>query len=231
MATQSAAKRARVEIEVPSFDTLSLDEFSLKESGGGKNLYPSMAGESLRFNLTPTGWLQTVYGFDLNSKYEKPSFLGGKAPARPGAPEGLNLPISLTQKETDYLTDLDAKCQEAFVAKNKAAWSSLVSEASLFGGSKSTKVKVILNGENQTKLAVIKDNKVVRGQGWDFLKDHMEDCNSFKHAEVKLTVRAKKVWIVEGKAGFNLEATQLVLRPTERPTEMDAFANDAELLA
>ena len=51
------------------------------------------------------------------------------------------------------------------------------------------------------------------------------------HADVKMTVRVKKLWYVAGKAGLGLEATQLVLRPSERPTEADAFADDDELLA
>jgi hypothetical protein len=42
-----------------------------------------------------------------------------------------------------------------------------------------------------------------------------------------------KLWNVGGKAGIKLEATQIVLRPgaNTRPQEVDAFADDAELLA
>ena len=46
-----------------------------------------------------------------------------------------------------------------------------------------------------------------------------------------MSVRVKKLWNVAGKAGLGLEATQLVLRPSERPTEVDLFSDDAALLA
>ena len=45
------------------------------------------------------------------------------------------------------------------------------------------------------------------------------------------TARVKELWNVGGKAGIQLEATQIVLRPGDRPKEVDAFSNDAELLA
>ena len=59
----------------------------------------------------------------------------------------------------------------------------------------------------------------------------MRAWDSFRHAEMKLVVRVKKIWNVSGKAGLKLEATQIVLRPTERPVEANVFADDAELLA
>ena len=46
-----------------------------------------------------------------------------------------------------------------------------------------------------------------------------------------MSVKVRKLWNVAGKAGLGLEATQLVLRPAERPAEKDLFADDSELLA
>jgi len=40
-----------------------------------------------------------------------------------------------------------------------------------------------------------------------------------------------KLWNVGGKAGIQLEATQIVLRPGDRPKEADAFGDDSELWA
>ena len=98
-------------------------------------------------------------------------------------------------------------------------------------GTISTKITVVLKGTGLTKIAVVADGKVVRGEGWDFLKVYLEAGNTFRHAEVKVVARIKKLWHVSGKAGLKLEATQIVLRTTDKPQEADAFADDAELLA
>jgi hypothetical protein len=233
MAGQPQSKRARVEIEVPSFEKVDLSQFSLKDNGKGKNghkAFPLVAGESVRFNLTPSGWLKTPFGFDIDTKFEKPSFLGGKEPENPGTPEGLHLRINVEKAEAEFLTQLDDLSKDAFEQLVKAKWSPLVGENALFGTS-SAKVTVVLKGEGLTKIAVVLDNKVVRGEGWEFLKQFVDAGNTFRQAEVKLVARVKKLWNVGGKAGVKLEATQLVLRPTERPKEADAFGDDDELLA
>ena len=90
---------------------------------------------------------------------------------------------------------------------------------------------VTLKGEELTKIAVVANNKVTRGEGWDFLKEYIDSGNTFRNSEVKLTARVKKLWNAGGKAGIQLEATQIVLRPGDRPTEKAAFDDDSELLA
>ena len=232
MEGQPPVKRARVEIEVPSFDKVDLEKFSLKDYGKGKNghkTFPMVDGLSIRFNLTPSGWLQAPFGFDVTSKFETPSFLGGKAPES-GASEGLKLSINLQPAEAAFLTQLDDNCGAAFANVVKATWSPLVVEKSLFSTS-SVKVTVTLKGEGLTKIAVVANNTVTRGEGWDFLKEYIDDGNTFRNSEVKLTARVMKLWNVGGKAGIKLEATQIVLRAGDRPKEVDAFTNDAELLA
>ena len=235
MAAQEGRRvRARVEFAVLPFSDVDLNEFALKDNGKGKNghnAFPLVNGEGIRFNLTPTGWLKTPFGFDVQSKFEKPSFLGGKE-VENGKPEGLGLRINLEQAGIDFLTALDKKSKQAFLNLAKATWNPLVSENSLFETS-SVKVFVVLKGGDDalTKIAVVADDKVVRGEGWDFLKTYIDAGNSFRHAEMKLVVRVKKLWAVSGKAGLKLEATQIVLRPTERPVEANVFADDAELLA
>ena len=81
--------------------------------------------------------------------------------------------------------------------------------------------------EGLTKIAIVHGGKVLRGEGWDFLKPYMD---LLRHAEVKAVVRVKKLWNVAGKAGLKLEATQLVLKATEKPTEADVFGDDAALI-
>jgi len=232
MAEQSAAKRARVEIEVPSFANVDLEKFTMKNNGKGANghrAFPLVGDEPIRFNLTPDDWLKTVFGFDITTKFEKPSFLGGKEPEN-GAPEGLALRVNLQKTQAEFLSKLDGKSQEGFTEIVKNTWSALVSEDSLFGTS-SAKVTVVLKGAGLTKIAVVADGKVVRGEGWEFLKAYIDAGNTFRHAEIKLVARVKKLWHVSGKAGLKLEATQIVLRATDKPQEADAFADDAELLA
>jgi hypothetical protein len=73
----------------------------------------------------------------------------------------------------------------------------------------------------------VQDGKVIRGEGWEFLKLYVD---SLRHAEVKAVLRLKKLWNVAGKAGIKLEATQLVLKATEKPTEADVFGDDSVLL-
>ena len=234
MAEQSPVKRARVEIEVPTFDKVDLDKFSLKDYGkgkGGLKTFPMVDGQSIRFNLTPSGWLKAPFGFDVTTKYETPSFLGGEVPKN-GASEGLKLSINLQKAESDFLTQLEENCSAAFANLGKAIWNPVVTENGLFSTS-SAKVTVTLKGEGLTKIAIVANNKVTRGEGWDFLKTYIEDGNTFRNSEVKLTVRVMKLWNVGGKAGIKLEATQIVLRPgvNTRPQEVDAFADDSELLA
>ena len=224
LATPSA-KRAR--IEIPSFTDLDVLKVSLKNSGvgpgGGLRVYPLLDGETIRFNLTPQAWLETPYGFDLSSKYEDklPSFLGGKPPAS-GMPEGLSMRVNLGPAEHLFLDTLDAQCSIRFSSLAKVAWSKLVKD-------QGCKVTATLTGphEGLTKIAIVQDGKVLRGEGWDFLKPYVD---SLRHAEVKAVVRVKKLWNVAGKAGLNLEATQLAFRATEKPTEADAFGDDAALL-
>lgn len=229
-AMQPAAKRAR--IEVKTFKDLDLSKFVLKNNGKGKNgqnTYPLVAGEPIRFNLTPSGWLQTPFGFDISGKYEYPSFLGGPAPDKVGSPEGLSLRLNLQPEHAEFLGKLDSISQKAFADIVEAAWSPLVITDEL-RNLLSCKVKVILKGADMTKLTIVKNGEVSRGEGWDFLMGFLVGSNNCSRAEVKLTARVKKLWNVAKKAGLSLEATQIVLR-IDKPVEEDAFGDDAELLA
>ena len=225
------AKRACIDIS--NYDDVDLSEFALKDKGKGKNghlAYPLLGSESIRFNLTPSDWLQTPFGFDVDGKYEKPSFLGGNAPEKANASEGLSLRVNLQPEQAVFLKKIDEISKTAFAELVDAKWHPLVVENPLFKSSL-CKIGVVLKGADLTKITVVVDNKVIRGQGWSFLEAYLVNCRNFKYAEVKMSVRVKKLWNVAGKAGLGLEATQLVLRPTDRPAEVDLFSDDAALLA
>ena len=228
---EPAAKRAR--IEVKPYTEIDPSELALKDKGKGKNghlAYPHMAGETIRFNLSPSEWLRTPFGFDVDGKYEKPSFLGGKEPEKANSSESLSLRLQLSEEPAKFLAELDVTAAEAFAKIVDAKWNLLVAMNPLFKNSL-CKVSVILKGSDLTKLAIVVDGKVHRGEGWEFLEPFIARCNAFKFADVKITVKVKKLWNVAGKAGLGLEATQIVLKPSQGATEEDAFANDDELLA
>ena len=222
---EPAAKRAKVEVK--AFDQLSLEKFSIaqKDLRGQIWRYPAIDGAAIHFNLTPSSWLSTAWGFDFSGRYEMPSFLGGPEPERAGAAEGLKLEVALEPAQAASLQALDdaAKSAAAEIFP-KAKWNSLVKDQSSF------KVKVILKGGYELcKLAVVKDEKVSRGEGYDFLKKFNR---KFARSQVKLSVKVKSLYCVKGSAGISLEASQLVLKPGEQSEklEVELFGDD-ELLA
>ena len=231
-AEEPASKRAR--IEVKHFGEIDLSEFALKDKGKGQNghiAFPLLGGEILRFNLTVNDWTRSPFGFDTTGKYEKPSFLGGKAPENPNAQEGLSLRLELQNAQAEFLGQLDSLSQQAFAKLvPDAKWNPLVAKNPLFRSSM-CKVAVILKGSDLTRIAVVVDGKVHRVEGWENFEPFVKRCSNFSFTDVKLTVRVKKIWNVAGKAGLGLEATQLVLRPTQKPIEADCFGDDSELLA
>lgn len=234
-AMEPTTKRAR--IEVKPYHGMSLETFTLKNNGksnngvkGGINAFPLIDKEPIRFNLTPGGWLLAPFGFDISGKYENPSFLSGTPPEKPGASEGLSLKVNLWADHAEFLGKLDDVAQKAFAElAPDATWKPMVAtdeERKLA----SSKVKVVLKGADLTKLAIVKNGVVVRGEGWDFLMGFLAGSGNCRRAEVKLTVRVKKLWNVAKNAGLSLEATQMVLR-IDKPEDEEAFGDDEELLA
>ena len=221
-------KRARVEVQ--SFTEVHVEDLKLKaldlttDSGSPFVTLLGLAS----FNLTPTGWLCTRYGFDLNSKYGKPSFLGGEKPENAKS-ESLTLRVSLDAATTAFLKKLDEKASEEYKKIRDVHWQPLVTEDLLFNGGVTVKAHVVLAGSPLTKLTVVDEQKVDRGEGWEFLKMYLDrKANIFNNADVKVCLRVKSVWCKDGKAGISLSATRLVLRPL---AEVDPFGDDAELLA
>ena len=217
-------KRAR--IEIASFDQLDLGKFTLTQVGKTKKdqkIYANIDGKPIRTNLTPNDWLSTRFGFDTSGTYQKPSFLGGAVPERKGCPESLSFKVTLNSAQLEFIQKLDEAAQSAFADISAGKWNPLISP-----GYEQCKINVVLAGEGLTHLTVVKDGAVHKGMGWDFLKSFE---SNFSSSMVKLVVRVRKVWQHTGKAGLSLEATQLVLKATERPVEEDVFADENALLA
>lgn len=218
------AKRARTDVR--SFAEISVDELKLRCA------HQTDKPVSVRvplgdFNLTPSGWLSSKFGFDLNPKYGKPSFLGGEKPEK-STSESLSMRIALDAETSTFFKQLDEKVSREYLIVQKAEWQSIVYEDSLFNGGSSIKVHVILTGAPLTKLTVVANGKVDRGEGWEFLKDYLDKKVSFCNSEVKVCLRPRSVWYMDGKAGLSFDATRIVLR---LPVDVDPFGNDDELLA
>jgi len=182
VAEQRSSKRQCTGIK--SFDEIDLGKFQLKDLGGGKAL-PNIAGEFLIFNLNPRDWFRTKFGFDVNSKFDKPSFLGGKQPEKPDATESLNLRMILQPEQSKFLVELDDMAKQAFAGLvPDADWNDLVTEQPLWQNGKVFKVAVNLKGKDLTNIAVVADGKVIRGAGWQFLKPHLDRCTNFMRGDV-----------------------------------------------
>ena len=219
------SKRARSDVR--SFADISVEDLKLKVAHQeGKS--PSVRVPLGDFNLTPSGWLSSKFGFDLKPKYGLPSFLGGVKPEKATTAECLSMRITLDAQTMAFFKELDEKVSSEYLIVQKANWQSIVYEDLLFNGGGSIKVHVVLAGGSLTKLTVVDNGKVDRGEGWEFLKDYLDKKVSFYNTEVKVCLRPRSVWLKDGKAGLSLEATRLVLR---LPVDVDPFGDDAELLA
>jgi hypothetical protein len=217
-------------VEVQSFTEVRVEDLKLKEldlaTESGSPYVVTVGLTS--FNLTPTGWLFTKYGFDLNSKFGKPSFLGGEKSEKAKS-ESLTLRVSLDASTAAFLKKLDEKVSEEYKKIHDVPWQPLVIEDLLFNSGSSVKAHVVLAGSPLTKLTVVDEQKVDRGEGWEFLKMYLDrKASIFNNADVKVCLRVKSIWCKDGKAGISLSATRLVLRPM---AEVDPFGDDAELLA
>ena len=197
---EPAAKRARAEVkEVKSFRQINLDKFSIKtnKSKEGLNYYnPLIDGASILFNLTPerNDWLDAPFGFDLSAKFELPSFLTGNQPKKEGLSEGLNLRLNLQPEQADFLRKLDAAAQKAYADIATASWNPSVTDDA-FRNVATCKFRVVLKGSNLTKLTVVHDGKVTRGEGWDFLEPFLISSSS-RWAEVKAVIKPQSIYNV-----------------------------------
>jgi hypothetical protein len=217
------AKRARIEVQ--SFTQVRVEDLRVKGLDKDSGAPIVVVSGLTPFNLTPSGWLSTRYGFDLNGKYGKPSFLSGEKSEKKS--ESLAVRISLDAATAVFLKQLDEKASEEHKKIRDASWNPLVTEDALFNGGSSVKVHVALTGSALTKLTVVEGTKIDRGEGWAFLQEKLESGN-FYNADVKVCLRVRSIWFQDGKAGISLAATNLVLR---RMVEVDPFGDDAELLA
>jgi len=238
-ALETLSCRART--DVVNFTDLSLEKFQFKDLRKTKTGVPSVVvlhdGFGVTFNLTPSGWLSTKYGFDTTCAFgRQPSFLGGPVIENVYS-EGLAMRIVLNNETTAFLKEIDEKASEEYKKLHKVEWQPLLTEDTLFGSSATVKIHVGLKGKDLSKLTVVQKEKVDRGEGWDFLKEYMGGCNDFRNAEVKVCLRFKKIWHLTTdkagveKAGLKLAATRIVLRAAAVPDEVDPFGDDAELLA
>lgn len=232
LAVEPSPKRIRIGLR--SFKDVDLEKLSLKDNGmtrqgNAKLVLPLFEGKKLQCNLTPAGFLKTPFGFDTSCKYEKPAFLTGVAA---GKCESLNLVLQLDTEEAEFLQGVNDFFQEKYAALDKKPqWHGLANSTEKYGVV--SKVKVILDGENQTQLKIVgSDKKVCTGYGWTFLKERL-DGHNFRGGRCKVHLSLSGLWCVSRKAGLTLTASHLVLVAPEKVEEWgdDEVFDDEALLA
>ena len=174
-------------------------------------------------NLTPTGSLKVVYGFDMTGKMEPRSF-NSDAPAKPN--ESLGLRVAVDNDLAKTLQRMDDRCHELceeMKGGNMAEeWMHLLSTTKE-GHSLTVKLHIGLKGEC-TAIKFL-DSEVKKGEGWDFVKEI--DPDGFRYAVVKAAVKPK-IWEVAGKCGVSLVVTELFVKPEPKPVKKAIFADDIE---
>jgi hypothetical protein len=147
-AEDMAAKKARA--EVVNYTDMALEKINVKEIGKSKNGSPTTLvlhdGFGVTFNLTPSGWLSSKHGFDVNCQYNKPSFLHGKKPAEGVTSENLAIRMYLDDAQAKFLHAIDQKAKEEYLKVHQAEWTGRVAQDRLFVGDGSVKVHVCLEG-------------------------------------------------------------------------------------
>ena len=137
------AKRARIEVQ--SFTQVRVEDLRVKELDKDSGAPIVVVFGLTPFNLTPSGWLSTRYGFDMNFKYGKPpSFLGGEKSEKSKS-ESLAMRVSLDAETAAFLKRLDEKASEEYKKIHDVTWQPLVSEDGLFSGGSNVKVQVALD--------------------------------------------------------------------------------------
>ena len=231
MAEQGSSERARREIDVKPYFELDLTQIELKDHGMGRNGHlcdPLIEQEPIRFNLTPNDW---VYTFGFDNEFNTQSFKGIRVQNETS--NMLYLQVEVQKEQADFLTKLDMTCKSAFfkIAEGRCArWKNMVTTDPVFGNS-TCKIGVVLDGKDLTRIAIVTDGKVERGEGRSFIEPFFKHYSGFKNAEVKISVKVRELWDLTGMAGLSLGVTHLVLRATQRRVEKDPFADDSELLA
>ena len=230
--TEATPKRAR--FEMPSFKDLDLQKLSLKDNGlnrqgNAKLVLPLYGGNKLCFNLTPAGFLKTPFGFDTSCKYEKPSFLMGNFA---GKSESLSLVLQLGEEEAEFFKNVNEFYKQKFAELDKKPhWHDLVNFTDKYGPV--GKVKVVLDGENQTQIKIAGEDKSIRtGYGWTFLKPYLDENRNFRGCRCKVSVKLTSLWCKLGKAGLMLTATHLVLAAPEKEEgwgDCEVFEDEALL--
>ena len=231
---EPSPKRAKMEMQ--SFKEVDLHKLSLKDNGmnrqgNAKLVLPLFDGQKLRCNLTPAGFLKAPFGFDVSCKFEKPAFLMG-TPA--GKTESLNLVLQLGSEEAAFFRGVNEFFKNKYAELDKKPqWHDLVNETDKFGPV--GKVKVVLDGANQTQLKIVGTDKQIRtGYGWTFLKEHMEESRNFRGSRCKVSIALTGLWCVSRKAGLTLTASHLVLAAAEKAEDWgswDEVFDDESLLA
>ena len=226
----SAPKRARVAeaVAYTEVDTAKLTLNVREDEKHGKFLSVLLDGHVPHINLTPVGSLHVLYGFDMGGKLEPRSF-NSEAAAKPN--ESLSLRVVVESPLLEALREFDEKCRKLYEAAGlEGDWMPLLAYPNKLNEipdyAMLARLQICLKGD-RAALKILDGNEVLKGAGWDFLKAQEAGHCGFRGANVKVAVRPR-IWAVAGKCGVSLAATQLFVKPGEKPAMKDVFADDAE---
>ena len=224
-----AVKRARMTEAVPytevDFEKLSLNVREDKD----KRKFIDLVSDGFvpHMNLTPTGSLEVIYGFEMTGSMENRSF-NSTAEAK-SKNESLSIVVSCLAELATTLKLIDERCNLLYFNQGfKGEWKTLVPDGS-DEGSKNVRMHVCLKGDC-TPIKV-KADEMLKGEGFDFLKTCPGSEVGFRSAKVKITVKPR-IWEITGKtglaAGVSLAATFLFIQPGAKKAHVDPFADDDE---
>ena len=220
----SAAKKARMSEPTP-YSELDVSSIVMKvhEDDNGKYVHAVLDGYIPIVNLTPTGSMKIVWGFDMIGSVDKKSF---NSPGTEGkANESLSIRVSLDDSQTAFIKNVEAKCKELYKEiAPKHEWQSMVSH-NTYHDCQTVTLKICLKGQC-TALKILEEGQVIKGAGWDFLKSTKGSSGGFKDGDIKAVVKPR-IWTQNGKVSISLDATQVFIKPGEKVT-VDAFADDCE---
>lgn len=166
---------------------------------------------------------------------QMPAFLSGKPTDK--TTEGLDLQITLTQDQIDFLGKVDDWAQQQALANSKDWFGKVHTEAEIAAMytpclkrdkedryPPKFKSKLILAGFPTYFTKVIhiaSDNTKKVGAGWDFVKPLL-GANAWRGNEVRAVIEFRRVWVVGKKFGIGGAYTDLVVVEKEKgATDVD----------
>lgn len=178
------------------------------------------------------------FGLDLEPQNNPPSFLSG-LPDPNKASESLDLLLSLTKSQEEYIEEIEKWVRSEAVKNSKDWWNRQYSETEINNmfssalkrdadGKYQTKLraKFVLSGRESflTKVVFFKADRSTRlfGAGWDFVKPLLGP-KAWRRCEARANVEVRSIWIVGKKFGVKFCYSDLLIMEEAVETSSAGF--------